>query len=222
MKITNTDYRREINCAIFHEMPDGQGHEILRRFEVPDGIPACEDWANRFCSAMATEPGPGAWHNYHCMFAIIEANLNLLYAVMLDHAELESEAELEVVQRLARLIPFLREVSTTHNTLWQEYLNPQAWQGLDGTSDLGALVTILHRTVRRLVPRARELDAILADWPQLIDETLVKSIGTQAILFDYTLASAYITQFPHNIVVQVDQIRKQVEAQASQSSKGEA
>jgi len=220
MKVTNHSYRREINCAIFHDMPDDLGHEILRRFEVPNGLPGCEDWANRFCSAMATESGPGAWHNYHCMFAIIEANLNLLYAVMRDHAELESEAELEVVQRLARLIPFLREISSIHNNLWMEYLSPQAWQDLSPNADLGTLVTVLQRTVRNLVPRARELDAILADWPQLIDETLVKSIGTQAILFDYTLASAYITQFPHNIVVQVDQIRKQIEALAS--TKGEA
>jgi hypothetical protein len=187
MKVTNPEYRREINCAIFHEMPGGQGHEMLRRFDTPLGLDRCEDWANRFCAAMSTDAGPGAWHNYIAMFSILESNLNL-------------------VQRLAKLTPFLREVSTCHNTMWQDYLSPQAWQAADG--DTKKLLYITTHTIQNLVPKARELDAILADWPQFIIQPLVKSVGFQAAVFDYTLAAAYINQFPHYIIVMVSYARE--------------
>lgn len=206
MKIINPDYRREINCVIFHEMPEGHGHEMLRRFDTPHGLDACEDWANRFCAAMSTDAGPGAWHNYISMFSILESNLNLLYRIMHDHAELESDAELELVQRLAKLVPFLCEVSTYHNTMWQDYLSPQAWQAANGDSE--KLLYVTMNTIQNLVPKARELDAILADWPQFIIQPLVKSVGFQATVFDYTLAAAYINQFPHNIIVMASHARE--------------
>jgi hypothetical protein len=195
MKITQYPTRRQINSTILAYLTKEEADFTINQYLPPCTPYKAKTWGEALVESMTPPAAEEAWRDYQLYFAAMASDLNGLADTTQNHAELESEAEFEIIVMVSHLANFMSRLCSFHNSIWSRYLAKEVWNKAQPVEDL---IKLTFDLVEELQAEQDSIVEQLAGWENLVTKETAKSMSCKEFVITFPFAAGFAHTFCRN------------------------